>query len=117
METYKTKQFYADSLTWDFENVWTMEEGALPVLKRTNLSTQIVVPNASKNCKISVKAGVLEIEPCTTISVHVFDITGSKVYAAENLGSKIHIDNMPEGIYIVKTQSEHVKNVEKVLLR
>jgi hypothetical protein len=117
LETYKTKQFYADSLTWDFENVWTMEEGALPVLKRTNLSTQIVVPNASKNCKISVKAGVLEIEPCTTISVHVFDITGSKVYAAENLGSKIHIDNMPEGIYIVKTQSEHVKNVEKVLLR
>ena len=117
LETYKTKKFYTDSLTWDFENVWTMEEGTLPVLKRTNPPTQIIVPNTSKNCMISVKAGVLAIEPCTTISVHVFDITGSKVYAAENLSSKIHIDNIPEGIYIVKTQSEHVKNVEKVLLR
>jgi hypothetical protein len=31
-ETYKTGQFYSDNLSWDFSNVWTVEEGEYPVL-------------------------------------------------------------------------------------
>ncbi|MDR2042569.1 MAG: Ig-like domain-containing protein, partial [Tannerella sp.] len=32
-ETYKTKQFYNDNLTWDFENTWAITGGEYPVLK------------------------------------------------------------------------------------
>lgn len=79
--------------------------------------SQNIDPKASDNCKISVKSGVLEIEPYTTISVYVFDMTGSKVYTAEHVSSKILVDKLPEGIYVVQTQDELVKNIEKVWLR
>jgi hypothetical protein len=31
-ETYKSEEFYADNLSWDFHNVWTITEGEYPVL-------------------------------------------------------------------------------------
>lgn len=118
LETYKTKAFYDENLSWDFEDVWTITEGSLPVLKRVHGPiSQNIDPKASDNCKISVKSGVLEIEPYTTISVYVFDMTGSKVYTAEHVSSKILVDKLPEGIYVVQTQDELVKNIEKVWLR
>lgn len=32
VDEFKTKQFYTDNLTWDFENVWTIAAGEYPVL-------------------------------------------------------------------------------------
>jgi len=34
LETYKTRQFYDDNLSWDFENIWSITEGELPKLKK-----------------------------------------------------------------------------------
>jgi hypothetical protein len=31
-ETYQTESFYTDNLSWDFSKVWTLNEGAYPVL-------------------------------------------------------------------------------------
>jgi hypothetical protein len=118
LETYKTKAFYDENLSWDFEDVWTITEGSLPVLKRVHGPiSQNIDPKASDNCKISVKSGVLEIEPYTTISVYVFDMTGSKVYTAEHVSSKILVDKLPEGIYVVQTIQEDSRSIQKIIIK
>ena len=118
IEVYKTKQFYTDNLTWDFENVWTIEEGSLPALKRgSDGNTGLYRPwnDKQENCRLFIQQGKLLIKPFTEISVDIFAITGYKIYSTGNLTSETAVA-LPQGSYIVHSACNKRHFSEKIII-
>ena len=116
--TFKTAQFYADNLSWDFEDVWTIEEGYLPVLKRDTDggTTGFSSPNSEKFYSLSTIQGALVINPLSEISVNIFNVTGAKVHSVQNLNMKATI-TLPKGAYIVQFIYNEQNYAEKIIVR
>jgi hypothetical protein len=118
LETYKTRKFYIDNLSWDFENVWTMEEGSLPVLKRVHGVVNHVSPTtaADNNCLLFTRRRTLVIKPLSTaITVDIFTVAGAKLYSVKNVNAETSV-KLSQGTYIVQSTSRGKGFSEKVII-
>jgi hypothetical protein len=117
LNTFKTRQFYNDNLSWDFENVWTITEGSFPVLKReTGTPTNISSPDISKNYFLIINQGKLIIDPLTQVSVSIFNLTGLELFSSKNLNTKAEF-TLPKGAYIVSLICNGQNFCEKVIIK
>lgn len=120
LNTFKTKDFYTENLTWDFDNVWSMEEGELPVLRRSDqgTSTGISVSESSeRNCVVTVSTGVLTIRPLSCLSkVNIFSLTGSMVYSGRDMDTETTIA-LPQGAYVLCSVGNGKIYVEKLIVK
>ena len=120
LNTFKTAVFYTDNenLSWDFEDVWTITEGSLPVLKRNTSGegTNISTPNSKNLYSLSTIQGALVINPLSEISVNIFNVTGAQVHSIQNLNTKTTI-MLPKGVYIVQSLFNGLNYAEKVIVK
>ena len=115
LETFKTRQFYTDNLSWDFDNTWTINEGSLPVLKRKSQTNSQLNQKVTEYCRLYPGLNELYIYPLSGISVDIFDMTGSKVFMAENLIVPQTIP-LSKGIYLIHAYNENQKMSCKVII-
>jgi len=118
LNSFKTAQFYSDNLNWDFTNVWTIEEGSFPVLKRVNngTTTGLASANIEKPYSLLLVDGILTIVPFYTTSINIFSITGSKVYSCKNLLVKTEIP-LNRGVYILKSTTNGKIYKDKIIVK
>ncbi|MFV0391164.1 MAG: ZmpA/ZmpB/ZmpC family metallo-endopeptidase-related protein [Paludibacteraceae bacterium] len=116
LETYKTKQFYDDNLTWNFDNVWIISDGFLPELNRSKSPTSNPSGlNEESFYALSIKQGILEIKPLDEFFVQIFDVTGAKIYADNVVKSTLSV-RLQTGVYLILSEFQGKKFTEKVLI-
>lgn len=98
---FKTQQFYADNLSWDFIDTWTMNEGEYPTLRKTETTDFSRPPDNSDNFKISIHAQAIEVRGEGVFSIKMYDIAGKLIYNKPTVSYNINV-NMPKGIYVIQ---------------
>jgi arylsulfatase B len=117
IEIYKTKKFYADHLSWDFENVWYMNEGEYPVLRKKQATFIEPEKPALKYKILSVKNGI-DVLCSGNFSVNIYDLAGQKIHD-ERASGQTFIP-LIKGMYVVslaESGKRHSDLVEKVIIR
>ncbi|MDR2041111.1 MAG: sulfatase-like hydrolase/transferase [Tannerella sp.] len=106
--TYKTRQFYDDNLTWDFENTWTMTEGEYPTLRK-----EVIATSASP-----AESG----EPAFQSSERIREATLSNV-SGRRIAVRILPDNeraitsgLEKGIYLLTLQYGRGAVTKKIII-
>lgn len=111
---FTTKDFYQTTLGWDFENVWSINEGEYPALINSGASG-IKSTEENINCNIYATDGMIHVIPAESVEVDVFELTG-KVLHSES----IHVETgipVTAGLYIVKLREGDKESVKKVLVK
>lgn len=110
---FTTADFYKTTLGWDFENVWTINEGEYPVLINSG-GSGIVSYKENANCNLYATTGTIHIDPTEPVEVNIHDLTG-KLLHSEIIYSKTGVSMTP-GLYIVKLCEGDKESVKKVLV-
>ncbi|OJV38683.1 MAG: hypothetical protein BGO29_04180 [Bacteroidales bacterium 36-12] len=116
---FTTKQFYEDNVSWDFDDVWTMTEGSLPVLKRTpdELTKNSSILEKDKKYMLATDTKGIVLTPVSSeISVQIFSAIGAQLYAVKNLRDQTSIP-LSQGIYVVRLSYNGKNAVEKIIVR
>lgn len=106
-----SSQFYADSLTWDFENVWYLDTDG-PVLKWT--ITTGVSDVFSINANIYVKNGLINVESEPDTEVLFYNLNGVLLKQAVTKNS-VESFNINEKVLIVKLTNKTGTGVYKIM--
>lgn len=114
--TFRTKAFYENNLSWDFNNVWTMKEGEYPVLKYVDegSSTDIRKPSADASYVIVSNPGSIDIRLAGRFSASVYDLAGrltTSVAAADQMFLPL-----AKGSYIVTLTQGEKQYSDKVVV-
>jgi uncharacterized sulfatase len=116
-ETYKTRQFYADNLSWDFESVWDITEGEYPRLRRDHLTfpTSVEANRPSVGYDLSGRSGGIEVRHPGDFLVSVYDLTGRKIRDATPAREQSFIP-LNRGMYIVRSTAKAQQYSDRVLV-
>lgn len=101
----RTRAFY-ESIGWDFNNIWKIEEGVgFPVLKRNPVG--IITPETDKAISVYSANGEIRVKAEYPVNVKVYTLTGTVVFD-RNIDTETNI-LLPKGLYIVKAGDKAVK--------
>jgi arylsulfatase B len=118
-ETYQTKQFYINNLSWDFNKVWDISEGQYPVLRKSASTTQPKSPTADAIAvRYNRPTHLLHIDPqvadASDAMVRVFSMSGATLFR-RFLGSGIAV-SLPAGVYGVTAFGPGINFGSKVVV-
>jgi uncharacterized sulfatase len=114
-ETYKTRQFYADNLNWDFENTWAITEGQYPVLKRENAVSSVQRQEKPDRYELRTGGGGIDIHGPENFSVRLCDIAGRTVSEKRAVRRQTYIP-LNTGMYIVKIEANGNRYSDKIIV-
>jgi uncharacterized sulfatase len=112
-ETYKTLQFYVANLSWDFENVWYMNEGEYPALRKEQATFIKPEKQALKYKILSVKNGI-DVLCSGSFSVNIYDLAGKKIHG-ERASGQTFIP-LSKGMYVVSLAGSGKRYSDKVIV-
>lgn len=113
-EVLLTRDFYANTLGWNFENIWTIVDGvSLPTFSWRNLSG---VKSLKDDLQWNIKASMSGISVSTAekLKIRVIDIAGRQIYAA-SITNQVDIP-LNQGIYLVRANNGLNESTRKVLV-
>lgn len=114
-DVFKTKQFYAENLSWDFVNTWTMNEGEYPKLNRSVVSV-ILTPNGTGlDFKVFVRSQTINVHCAGPFSVGLFDVTGKLIVSRPVAFDQINIKTS-KGIYVLRLSQNGKVCTQKVIV-
>ena len=118
LENFKNQDFLSNTLGFDFDNVWAIEDDNFPVFKSAGSITKIdktlipslsVYPNpANQYLYINSDSSIKKID--------MYDSVGSLVLTETNLNGKIDVSTLNTGLYIVKVYTENKVVSQKVIV-
>jgi hypothetical protein len=116
LEQATSADFYADSLTWDFDNVWRLTDIG-PILQFAPASTNVreIDPSSlTSNIKVFNRYGDIVIEGAAENTlISVYNITGALVYRGL-IQSTTHTISGIKGLSVVVVEGEK-KSAHKVV--
>ena len=115
LSEFKTKDFYTTNLNWDFDNVWTINEGEFPMLKIQQAASGLSNLPESINCKIYPLNNEIVIEPTGKVSVSIYDLAG-KLMLSQTTSAKLTVP-VESGFYMVEIQQHENTSVKKLLVK
>ena len=115
LAVFSNQDFYQNTLGWDFNTIWKIEDGKVyPVFKTTPLSGEPVLHSESANWSIKrVQQGV-NIIANSPVAIHVHDLTGRLVYAAV-IQDEMLIP-LQQGVYLIYAYAAGRKFALKVVI-
>ena len=114
-ETYKTKQFYDENLSWDFDNVWYMNEGEYPKLRRNLDYASVSTKNKTPMYKLISNNGGIEVRLPGFFSVNIYDLAGKAVYQQKSVHNQAFVP-VNRGMYVVKLTENGNQYSDKVIV-
>jgi uncharacterized sulfatase len=114
-ETYKTRQFYNENLSWDFENTWTITEGEYPKLRRASTTGPIEKNEKPIKYQIAANNNSVNIQGPDHFSVSIYDLAGKKIREIQSARKQISIP-VNKGMYIVKLTAKENKYSGKIII-
>ena len=115
LDVFLTRDFYENTLDWDFDAIWNIEEGvSYPVLFKAT-KTGLVNPEVNKCWNISTANNSIEVAATQPLFLAVYNIAGKTLFAAQ-VNGRVSIP-ANQGIYILKLKSAGIEAVEKVIMK
>lgn len=111
---FKTGQFYADNLSWDFTNTWTISDNEYPVLKRSNINLGFHPQENHNNFRVFGERQQINVEGSGVFSLTMFDIAGRMIANKPVVNDRISIA-VSKGAYIVSLSQEGIVFNQKVV--
>lgn len=115
-DVFKTKQFYANNLSWDFVNTWEMNEGEFPELKRSDATAYFRPNSETSNFTVFSASQEINVHSKGTFSLRMFDITGKLFIYQAVVQDHISIP-VPQGVYVLQLfQNGNVYNRKVIVI-
>lgn len=114
-ETFKTKSFYTENLSWDFENTWTITEGEYPKLNRESVSSAISMTKSDKQYKVLLNNWGIDIYMPGEFTVSLYDLVGKQIRNTLHAHEAISIP-VEKGIYVLKLGKDEVQYADKIVV-
>jgi hypothetical protein len=115
-DVFKTKQFYANNLSWDFANTWTMVEGEYPQLIRSNVPAGFQNNKNSFDFKIFTSTQGVDIQCNEQFSVRLFDLTGKLIQQKPAVYGRVSLP-APRGVYVLQlSRNGNVYNQKVIVI-
>lgn len=118
--TFRTRAFYRDNLSWDFDSVWTMTEGEYPTLRyvgedapTTGMSAPAFTPAAYV---LTSCPGGLDIRMDGMFSATAYDLSGHRAGTVATAAGRTFLPLSP-GAYIVRLQADGCSYADKAVVR
>lgn len=114
--TFRTRAFYDNNLSWDFDKVWQIKEGEYPTLKYVaDGQTAVEVPQASTAYRLTSQEGGVGISLDGRFSATVYDISGKQSVAMTSGDDSAFIP-LEKGSYVVRIVSGDRQYADKVVV-
>ncbi len=112
---FKTKDFYTTNLSWDFENVWYIEDGQYPKLRNSSINTSVPPVSDALNYQIVTGKGGINIYTSGTFSATIYDVSGKKVREVKSVRDQTYIP-MESGLYLIRLSDNKNSYSDKVIV-
>lgn len=113
MEQFLTPEFWMDSLTWDFDNVWELTAVG-PKLKWDPTSGVSVKQKFESVAKVYNSDGVIKIENAELgANINVYDARGALIHKTKANSTTLEVDY--KGFVIVVIESTTIRSAHKVV--
>lgn len=115
-DVFKTKQFYANNLSWDFANTWTMNEGEYPRLIRSDVPAGIQSSKNNFDFRIFTSMKGVDVQCEEPFSVRLFDLTGKLIQQNPGAYGRVSLP-APRGVYVLQlSRNGNVYNQKVIVI-
>lgn len=111
---FKSKDFYTENLSWDFTNIWTINESEYPVLNRSNISLGVHHRTDSNVFRVFGERQQINVEGSGVFSLAMFDLAGRMIINKPVVNDRISIAAR-KGIYVVSLAQNGIVFNQKVV--
>ncbi len=115
--TFRTKAFYENNLSWDFNHVWTMKDGEYPTLRYAEDDPSTGINEASEDSSYVLVShpGCIDIKLAGKFSASVYDLAGRLAAAVTTANDHTRLQ-IGKGSYIIQLTQGSKQYADKVVV-